>query len=170
MRKERESTLELDDLDMKLIANLQSDGYRPHVELARALGTSKSTVTRRMHRLISNGVVRIVAAVDSDMIGLATSALIGLNVEPMKVDSILEELAAKPQVHMLASVAGRYDVVAIVAVGSSRELGEFVKSEIAPMEGVRSSETLLALEMRKGPSLFVVAQERNQELAAGDLN
>jgi Lrp/AsnC family transcriptional regulator for asnA, asnC and gidA len=160
MPKKRESTLELDELDMRLIADLQSDGYRPHVELARALGTSKSTITRRMHRLITNGVVRIVAAVDADMIGLSTSAMIGVNVDPKEIDSTLEELASKPQVHMLASVAGRYDIVAIVAVGSSRELGDFVKSEIATLEGVRSSETLLALEMRKGPSLFVVAQDK----------
>jgi Lrp/AsnC family transcriptional regulator for asnA, asnC and gidA len=160
MPKRRESTLELDELDMRLIADLQSDGYRPHVELARALGTSKSTITRRMHRLITNGVVRIVAAVDADMIGLSTSAMIGVNVDPKEIDSTLEELASKPQVHMLASVAGRYDIVAIVAVGSSRELGDFVKSEIATLEGVRSSETLLALEMRKGPSLFVVAQDK----------
>ena len=150
-------------MDMRLIADLQNNGYRAHVELARALGTSKSTVTRRVHRLTANGVVRIVAAVDADMIGLSTSALIGVNVDPKQIDPVLEELAAKPQVHMLASVAGRYDIVAIVAVGSSKELGDFVKNEIAPLEGIRSSETLLALEMRKGPSLFIVAQERESE-------
>ena len=102
--------------------------------------------------------MRIVAAVDPDMIGLSTSALIGLNVEPKQIDSILARLEAQPRVHMLATVAGRYDIVAIIAVGSSKELADFVKHEILDMKGVRSSETLLALEVRKGPPLFVVPQ------------
>ena len=151
--------LELDDLDMRLIAELQNSGYRAHVELARTLGSSKSTITRRIRRLIAHGVVRIVAAVDANMIGLNTSALIGLNVEPKQTYSILETLDSKSQVHMLATVTGRYDIVAVIAVGSSRELADFVKNDILTIEGVRSSETLLALEMKKGPPLFVIAPD-----------
>ena len=153
---EGKPTVELDDLDMRLINELQEGGYRSHTQLARSLGTSKSTVTRRVRRLIAEGVVRIVAAVDADMIGLRTSAMIGLSVDPKQIDPILARLETKKQVHMLATVAGRYDIVAIVAVGSSRELADFVKKEVAAVRGVRSSETLLALDVRKGPPLYVV--------------
>jgi Lrp/AsnC family transcriptional regulator for asnA, asnC and gidA len=151
--------VELDDLDMRLISELQNGGYRAHVELAQTLGISKSTVTRRIQRLIANGVVRIVAAVDANMIGLNTSALIGLNVEPKQTYPILELLESKAQVHMLATVTGRYDIVAVIAVGSSRELADFVKNDILTIEGVKSSETLLALEMKKGPPLYVIASD-----------
>lgn len=146
----------LDDLDRGLISELQKDGYRSHAELARKFGSSKSTVTRRIQRLIAEGVVRIVAAVDADMIGLSTSAMIGLNVDPKHINSILEQLSAKSQVHMLAHVAGRYNIVAIIAVSSSKELARFVKKEIAAIEGIWASETLLALEIKKGPPLLVV--------------
>ncbi len=146
----------LDDLDRKLISELQKDGYRAHTELARRFGTSKSTVTRRIRRLITEGVVRIVAAVDADMIGLGSSAMIGLNVDPKHIDSVLEQLAAKSQVHMLALVAGRYNIAAIIAVPSPKELAHFVMKELAGIEGIRASETLLALEIRKVPSLLVI--------------
>lgn len=158
--KRWKSMLELDDLDMKLITEVQDKGFRAHSELARSLGVSKSTATRRLRRLIDHGVVRIVAAVDADMIGLSTAALIGLNVVPKHLDSILGLLEKKPQVHMLVTVAGRYDIVAIIAVGSSKELAQFVKNEIATIDGIRASETLFALEIRKGPPLFVVPHNR----------
>ena len=146
----------LDDLDKRLIAEMQKNGDRPHAELARSLGTSKSTVTRRIQRLINEGVVRIVAVVDADMIGLSTSALIGLNVDPKHIDSILEQLGANPRVHLLALVTGRWDIVAVIAVASSKELAHFVREEIVSIEGVRASETLLALELKKKPPLLVV--------------
>jgi Lrp/AsnC family transcriptional regulator for asnA, asnC and gidA len=146
----------LDDLDKRLITEMQKNGDRPHAELARSLGTSKSTVTRRIQRLIKEGVVRIVAIVDADMIGLSTAALVGLNVDPKHVDSILEQLGAKRQVHLLALVTGRYDIVAVIAVASSQELAHFVREEIISIEGIRASETLLALELKKKPPLLVV--------------
>lgn len=148
--------LNLDDLDKRLIAELQMNGDRPHAELARLLGSSKSTVTRRIQRLISEGVIRIVAVVDANMIGLSTSALIGLNVDPKYIDSVLEQLGAKPEVHLLALVTGRYDIVAVIAVASPKELAHFVREEIVSIEGVRASETLLALELKKKPPLLVV--------------
>ena len=58
---------------------------------------------------------------------------------------------------MLATVTGRYDIVAIIAVDSSKALADFVKNDILTVEGVRSSETLLALEIKKGPPLYVIA-------------
>ena len=146
----------LDDLDKRLIAEMQKNGDCHHAELARSLGTSKSTVTRRIQRLVNEGVIRIVALVDADMIGLSTSALIGLNVDPKHIDSILEELGAKPQVHLLALVTGRYDIVAVIAVASSKELAHFVREEIVSIEGIRASETLLALELKKKPPLLMV--------------
>ncbi len=148
--------VDLDDLDKRLITEMQKNGDLHHADLARALGTSKSTVTRRIQRLISERVIRIAAIVDADMIGLSTSALIGLNVDPKHIDSILEQLEAKPQVHLLALVTGRYDIVAIIAVASSKELAHFVREEIASIDGVRASETLLALDIKKKPPLLAV--------------
>lgn len=146
----------LDDLDMRLISELQKDGSRAHAELARRLGTSKTTVRRRIQRLLADEVMHIVAVVDAEKIGLGTSALIGLNVNPKYIDSILQQLGTKPNVHLLAVVAGRYDIVVGVAVASTRELAHFVREEIAAIKGVRASETLLALEIKKRPPLLAV--------------
>ncbi len=140
---------ELDGLDRKLISELQKDAYRTHTELARCLGTSKTTVTRRMQRLLNNGVFRIVGVINPQKVGLGTSALIGLDVSLHNVDAVIEQLAARPEVNLITVVTGRYDIVISVTVNSAAELARFLRKEIASIDGVTESETLLALETMK---------------------
>lgn len=156
MPKKSQTMLELDILDRGLIRELQRDAYRTHAELARLLGTSKTTVTRRIQRLLREGVIRIVGVVDPEKIGFNTSALIGLDVDLHFFDSVIDQLMAKPQVHLLTVVTGRYDIVLGVTVASAKELAHFVRNEVATIEGVRNSETLLVLEMKKQAASFVL--------------
>ncbi len=156
MARKRQTMLELDNLDRGLMRELQQDAYRTHAELARILGTSKTTITRRIQRLLREGVIRIVGVVDPEKIGFNTSALIGLDVDLHHFDSVIEQLMAKPQVHLLTVVTGRYDIVVGVTVATSKELAHFVRHEVATIEGVRNSETLLALEIKKQAGSFML--------------
>lgn len=139
----------LDDLNRRLVVELQKDAYETHAELARRLGTSKTTVTRRIQRLLGEGVIRIVAVPDPRKLGLNVSALIGLSVDLKAIDAICDQLSAKPQVQMVAVIAGRYDIIISVALASTEELANFVTHELATIDGVRDSETLMAMEVRK---------------------
>ena len=139
----------MDDLDRKLVSELQQDAYRTHVELARKLGTSKTTVMRRISRLLKEGVVKIVGVPDAEKMGFGTSALVGLNVRLKDVDSVVEQLVAKAPVYLVAIVTGRYDIMIGVTVSSTRELTQLLREEIAAIDGVLESETLVALEIRK---------------------
>ncbi len=145
---------DLDDLDRKLIAELQQDAYRTHASLARMLGVSKTTITRRIQRLLNNGTLRIIGVLNASKIGLNTSALIGLNVNLRESEKIIDKLMGKPQVHLLALVTGRYDVVIGVTVASTAELAQFVTKDVAGIDGVNSSETLFALEIKKQTYVF----------------
>ncbi len=144
----------LDELDRKLIAELQQDAYRTHASLAQMLGVSKTTITRRIQRLLDNGTLRIIGVLDASKIGLNTSALIGLNVNLRNSEAIISHLTTKPQVHLLALVTGRYDIVIGVTVGSTAELAQFVTKDVASIDGVQSSETLFALEIKKQTYVF----------------
>lgn len=147
---------DLDSLDRRLVLELQQDAYRTPTELAGILGTSKTTVTRRIRRLLREGVVKIIAVPNPEKIGLETSVLIGLNVDLHSLDQVIEQLAAKSHVHLLAVVTGRYDIVIGVTLSSVQELAGFVRKEIAAIDGVRDSETLVALEIRKQTPILLV--------------
>ena len=72
------------------------------------------------------------------------TALVLLNVEPGRVKSIAEELLAIAGVTEVYSVAGPYDVVAIVRVREHDQLSDLVTERISALGGIVSSETLVA--------------------------
>ena len=50
----------LDELDMKLLCELEKDGRQSIAELARKVGTSKATARRKLNRLLAEGIISIV--------------------------------------------------------------------------------------------------------------
>ena len=50
----------LDHLDSQILMHLQRDGRSPYTALAALCGVSEGTIRKRMQRLESRGVVRIV--------------------------------------------------------------------------------------------------------------
>jgi DNA-binding Lrp family transcriptional regulator len=72
------------------------------------------------------------------------TAIVLLNVEPQETAKIAETLAAFPGVSEVYSVAGHYDLVAIVRVSSNEALADVVTERIRGVPGVRTSQTLIA--------------------------
>ncbi|HEX3468722.1 MAG TPA: Lrp/AsnC ligand binding domain-containing protein [Candidatus Elarobacter sp.] len=72
------------------------------------------------------------------------TALVLLNVEPGRVKSLAEELLEVAGVTECYSVAGPYDLVAIVRVREHDQLSDLVTEKIASHAGINATETLIA--------------------------
>ncbi|MGD1065849.1 MAG: Lrp/AsnC ligand binding domain-containing protein [Vulcanimicrobiaceae bacterium] len=72
------------------------------------------------------------------------TALVLMNVEPGRVRSLAEELLAIDGVTECYSVAGPYDLVAIVRVREHDQLSDLVTEQIASFPGITATETLIA--------------------------
>jgi DNA-binding Lrp family transcriptional regulator len=72
------------------------------------------------------------------------TALVLLNVEPGRVRSLAEELLTIDGVTECYSVAGPYDLVAIVRVREHDQLSDLVTEQIASFPGITATETLIA--------------------------
>jgi len=72
------------------------------------------------------------------------SAFVMLNVEPGRVKSLATELLAVKGVTEVYSVAGPFDLIAIVRVREHEELSELVTEMIAGKPGIVSTETMVA--------------------------
>src|ERR1700676_588416 len=75
---------------------------------------------------------------------IVATAIVLLNVEAQETQKIAETVAAISSVSEVYSVAGTYDLVAIVRVKNDEELADTVTGTIRGIPGIRSSQTLIA--------------------------
>jgi Lrp/AsnC family transcriptional regulator, regulator for asnA, asnC and gidA len=139
----------LDDLDKAIIKCLQLDGRRPYAQIGRELEVPEATVRQRAERLISRGVVQIVGVTDPLAMGFQQPALIGLKVEPGSLDAIAQQIGALEEVTYLVVTAGRFDLVCEVVCADNDHLLRVLTEQLAAIEGIRSTETLVELRFVK---------------------
>jgi DNA-binding Lrp family transcriptional regulator len=72
------------------------------------------------------------------------NALVLLNVERDKINGVAETLAAFDGVSEVYSVAGKYDLAAIIRVKENEQLATLVTDKIRSLKGIERSETLIA--------------------------
>ncbi|HUY22459.1 MAG TPA: Lrp/AsnC family transcriptional regulator [Acidimicrobiales bacterium] len=143
-----EGKVVLDDVDKRIIEQLQQDGRRPYTQMAPAVGLSEAAVRQRVQRLIDAGVVQIVGVTDPRMIGFGRQAMIGLTVEG-DTRKVADTVAAMDEVVYVVLTAGSLDVLVEVVVEDDEHLLELLNDKIRAIDGVRDTETFMYLRIHK---------------------
>ena len=72
------------------------------------------------------------------------TAIVLIDVERGKVNSVAENLVDLPGVAEVYSVSGRYDLVAIIRVRTNDEMANLITNQMQALEDITSTETMLA--------------------------
>ncbi len=139
----------MDELDTKIISLLQEDGRASNAGIAREVGVSEGTVRRRLKQLIQEEFIRVVALLDPGKMGYASEALVGVRVDPDKIDQVAERLAALEEVNWVAETTGSFDIFAWATLESSATLSIFLRTKVGTIPGVRRTETFVNLVVKK---------------------
>ncbi len=75
------------------------------------------------------------------------SAIVLLKIERNLINEVAEALTAMKGVSEVFSVAGRYDLVAILRVPNNEALADLVTGKMLQNEGILDSETLIAFKV-----------------------
>jgi DNA-binding Lrp family transcriptional regulator len=75
------------------------------------------------------------------------TAIVLLNTQRDKVNAVAERVADLDGVTEVYSVAGRYDLAAIVRVKNDEHLADVVTRDIRKIEGIDKSEALIAFRV-----------------------
>lgn len=135
----------LTDLDRRLISALRKDGRAPVAVLAEQLGIARGTVTNRIEKLKSHGVVVgfSVRIRDYDEAG-RIRAISFIEVVGRTTDHVITELRGFPEIIALHTTNGGWDLVAEISCESLSGFDEILR-RMRGIKGVVNSETSLLL-------------------------
>jgi Lrp/AsnC family transcriptional regulator for asnA, asnC and gidA len=139
---------QLDDISKKIIEQLQENGRRPYATIAASVGLSEAAVRQRVQRLVRDGVVQIVAVTNPLHVGFTRQAMIGIRVEG-HLDPVVKAISALDEVAYVVITAGSFDVLAEVICEDDSHLLHVLNNQIRTIDGVRSTETFVYLELSK---------------------
>lgn len=139
----------MDDLDLQIIKVLERNGRASNARIARDAGVSEGTVRRRLKRLITDRIINVVALPDPRKLGYQSEALIGVQVDPDKVNEVGEKMAKLDHTRWVTITTGTYDVFAWATLPNAESLGRFLREEVGAIDGVRRTETFVNLQVMK---------------------
>jgi Lrp/AsnC family transcriptional regulator for asnA, asnC and gidA len=139
----------IDELDIKIIKELQKDARQSYREIAEKLKVAEGTVYNRVGKLKDSGIIRgFIADVDYGKIGYELVALIGVIVEGGKLPQIEKRLSEEPNVTAVYDVTGEYDAIVVAKFKDREGLNGLVKRVLA-MEYVKRTYTMVVLNVVK---------------------
>jgi Lrp/AsnC family transcriptional regulator for asnA, asnC and gidA len=138
----------LDHVAKAIVYALQQDGRRSYSAIADEIGISEGAVRQRVQRLMSTGVMQIVAVTDPTELGFGREAMIGICCSGDSLQ-VAEELTQIDAIDYVVLTAGRFDVVVEVVCEDDAELLEILNTRIRSLPGVYLAETLVYLKTLK---------------------
>ena len=72
------------------------------------------------------------------------TALVLLNLERNQIKDVSQKLVDMQEVSEVYSVAGRYDLVAIIRVKNNEQIADTITRKFSELEGITTTETLIA--------------------------
>src|SRR6266566_3186405 len=150
----RDMAVELDEIDIRLLDELQADADRTNVELARLVGLSPAATLHRVRWLKESGVIRIISAqLDPAAAGFPLQMYVTAALsrhDPRSSRIFDDEIRALPQIVAADNVAGETDYLLTVVARDVADLQEVLAS-LATRGGQRLV-TYLRLAEIKPPS------------------
>ena len=127
-------------LDDALIDQLVVDARAGYSELAARLGTSASTVRRRLDTIVSAHMVRLACEVDLRLLGIGTEALLWIATGPGSLEAIGRALSRHPQVRFVSATTGAANLLVAVAAEDLGGLYTFLTETVGALDDIRSLE------------------------------
>lgn len=139
----------ISSIDLELIRCLQDNPRASYAQISRITGVSETTTRRRIDALIESHVITPSIQPNLHLLGYQTSAMVGLKTELDQMDAIARKIRDFPEVTFVGLTTGRFDVMFFVAQSSLAALTDFMVERIAPIDGIKQTETLVTPRVLK---------------------
>ena len=127
----------MDEIDKQILNLLQKDDKIQYQKISEKLKIGASTVHYRVKKLISQGIIKEFSAiVNPEKVGFGTTAVIGLNVDPLKMDEIAKKLTIYDEVQIVTTASGDHDLIVQIVAKDGKQLWRFINENIKTIPGI----------------------------------
>ncbi len=150
-------SIRIDDIDRKILSELQVDSARSLDEIAKHVGSSKTPVWNRIRKMREAGVIRQnTVLLDADMLGLEACFFVLIRTSEHEKDwqdGFLNALNSRPEVMEAHRLAGDIDYILKVRVANARAYDTFYQALISEVR-IYNVTALLSMEEIKSTTML----------------
>jgi DNA-binding Lrp family transcriptional regulator len=147
----------MDEIDRKIISQLQADGRTTLKELSKITGFTSMGTKKRLERLLKKGTIKVSALINPSALGLYP-AIVMLEMESAEaMQNLLDRFEECPRVIQIFKTIGGYNLMAFV-VAETKETLESISMEKCSLrcsKGIRRSEFYPVSETYFSPFLQI---------------
>lgn len=139
----------MDELDKKIVRELQSDSRKSFTKIARKIGVSTATVSDRVKRLTEKGIIcGYTAVINTSELGMVT-LIAKIKTKPgYSIEEVGIEIAEMVESCCIHHVTGVFDLLVISKCVGYGKCGSVIE-KIKEIEGVESVDVELVLKTLK---------------------
>lgn len=141
---------DLDDMDIRILNNLQRRGRMSNAELAERVHLSQSACHRRVQRLEADGYIRdYVALLNARKVGRSTTVFVEITLSG-QADEVLEAFETAvgriPDVLECHLMAGSFDYLLKIVARDSEDFARIHRQYLTRLPGVAQMHSSFALK------------------------
>ncbi len=130
----------MDKIDRKILDLLREDAKMPYHKIADKVGIGTTTVHSRIKKMIKKDIIeRFSTVINYEKLGYSSFAILGLSVDPGKINEVAKKIAKYNKVQMVGVTAGDHDIVVELIGEDEKTIGKFINEKIKTIEGLRSN-------------------------------
>lgn len=145
--------MELDDFDLKILAQLQADARQTNLAIAEKVGLSATHCLRRVRRLEKAGVIKNYrAGIDRKQVGLDLTVFVGVKVERHQDEEALNFVGTVTKWPVVISrhlVSGEADFLLEVVAANMEGYEKSVLQRLLKIESVKDVRSNFAMATYK---------------------
>jgi Lrp/AsnC family transcriptional regulator, leucine-responsive regulatory protein len=146
-------TTDLDAIDCRIVAELQTDGRLSNVDLADRVGLSPSPCLRRVKRLERNGLIEGYRAIlRRDRVGLGFSVFVSVKIDGHANERALtfeKAILEMPEIVACHLVSGDADYLLEIVVPDLKDYQRFLVGKLLNLPIVREVRSNIAIQTLK---------------------
>lgn len=132
--------IKLDKIDMEIIKILSEEGKKPFTEIAKKIGLTAVGTKNRIDRLTKQEILKLKGVINLEKF-YSVSANIGIGVDSLTCERLIERLRQAPLVYNLMKVSGgNKNLIVSIVAPNLRIIEEFLEQEIRSESGVNFIE------------------------------